>query len=48
MSGIEMFVHQAARQFEIWTCKPAPQDEMLQVVLLAQQDRAARAAVTRK
>lgn len=25
--GIEMFVHQAARQFEIWTGKPAPQDE---------------------
>ena len=22
--GIEMFVHQAARQFEIWTGKPAP------------------------
>ncbi len=46
--GIEMFVHQAARQFEIWTGKPAPQDEMLQVVLLAQQERAARAAGTRK
>jgi 3-dehydroquinate dehydratase/shikimate dehydrogenase len=30
--GIEMFVHQAARQFEIWTGKPAPQDDMLQVV----------------
>jgi 3-dehydroquinate dehydratase/shikimate dehydrogenase len=42
--GIEMFVHQAARQFEIWTGKPAPQDDMLQVVLLALQDRAARAA----
>ena len=38
--GIEMFVHQAARQFEIWTGKPAPWDEMLRVVLLAQQDRA--------
>ena len=25
--GIEMFVHQAARQFEIWTGKPAPWDE---------------------
>jgi 3-dehydroquinate dehydratase/shikimate dehydrogenase len=37
--GIEMFVHQAARQFEIWTGKPAPWDEMLRVVLLAQQDR---------
>ncbi|HEY1657611.1 MAG TPA: shikimate dehydrogenase [Candidatus Sulfotelmatobacter sp.] len=42
--GIEMFVHQAARQFEIWTGKPAPQDEMLQVVMLAMQDRAAKAA----
>ena len=31
--GIEMFVHQAARQFEIWTGKPAPWDEMLRVVL---------------
>ena len=38
--GIEMFVHQAARQFEIWTGKPAPFDEMLRVVLLAQQERA--------
>jgi 3-dehydroquinate dehydratase / shikimate dehydrogenase len=42
--GIEMFVHQAARQFEIWTGKPAPWDEMLRVVLLAQQERAPRAA----
>jgi 3-dehydroquinate dehydratase / shikimate dehydrogenase len=42
--GIEMFVHQAARQFEIWTGKPAPWDEMLRVVLLALQERAARAA----
>src|SRR6202049_1991868 len=39
--GIEMFVHQAARQFEIWTGKPAPQDDMLQVVTLALQERAA-------
>ena len=38
--GIEMFVHQAARQFEIWTGKPAPWDEMLRVVQLVQQDRA--------
>jgi 3-dehydroquinate dehydratase / shikimate dehydrogenase len=42
--GIEMFVHQAARQFEIWTGKPAPWDEMLRVVLLALQDRANRSA----
>jgi 3-dehydroquinate dehydratase/shikimate dehydrogenase len=42
--GIEMFVHQAARQFEIWTGKPAPWDEMLRVVLLALQERDRRAA----
>src|SRR5271154_7111915 len=42
--GIEMFVHQAARQFEIWTGKPAPWDEMLRVVLLALQERATRSA----
>ena len=46
--GIEMFVHQAARQFEIWTGKPAPQDDMLQVVTLALQERAARAAAVAK
>ncbi len=39
--GIEMFVHQAARQFEIWTGKPAPGEEMLKVVTLAMQERAA-------
>ena len=42
--GIEMFVHQAARQFEIWTGKPAPWDEMLRVVLLALQERTHRSA----
>ena len=42
--GIEMFVHQAARQFEIWTGKPAPGDEMLRVVSLALQERANRIA----
>jgi 3-dehydroquinate dehydratase/shikimate dehydrogenase len=41
--GIEMFVHQAARQFEIWTGKPAPWDEMLRVVLLELQARSLRA-----
>jgi 3-dehydroquinate dehydratase/shikimate dehydrogenase len=40
--GIEMFVHQAARQFEIWTGKPAPSDEMLRVVTIALQERAAK------
>jgi 3-dehydroquinate dehydratase / shikimate dehydrogenase len=48
ISGVEMFVHQAARQFEIWTGKPAPQDDMLQVVALALQERAARAAAAKK
>ncbi|HTC45787.1 MAG TPA: shikimate dehydrogenase [Candidatus Aquilonibacter sp.] len=46
--GIEMFVHQAARQFEIWTGKPAPQDDMLQVVMLALQERARAAAAMKK
>ena len=45
--GIEMFVHQAARQFEIWTGKPAPWDEMLRVVLLAQQERANRSSAAK-
>jgi len=45
--GIEMFVHQAARQFEIWTGKPAPWDEMLKVVLLALQERARSAAAAK-
>lgn len=30
--GSEMFVQQAARQFEIWTGKPAPSEEMQRVV----------------
>ncbi len=39
--GIEMFVQQAARQFEIWTGKPAPAGDMLRVVTIALQERAA-------
>jgi 3-dehydroquinate dehydratase / shikimate dehydrogenase len=39
IAGIEMFVHQAARQFEIWTGKPAPWDEMLRVATLTLQER---------
>jgi 3-dehydroquinate dehydratase/shikimate dehydrogenase len=35
IGGIEMFVQQGARQFEIWTGKPAPESEMLRVVELA-------------
>lgn len=33
--GNDMFVHQGARQFEIWTGKPAPTEEMNRVVLSA-------------
>jgi 3-dehydroquinate dehydratase / shikimate dehydrogenase len=33
ISGAEMFLHQAARQFEIWTGKPAPMDTIRQVLL---------------
>ena len=35
ITGIEMFVHQGARQFEIFTGKPAPEEEMFRVVLHA-------------
>jgi 3-dehydroquinate dehydratase/shikimate dehydrogenase len=34
VTGLEMFVQQGARQFEIWTGKPAPETEMLRVVEL--------------
>lgn len=44
--GMEMFVQQAARQFEIWTGKPAPWDDMLRVVQVALQERANAAAKT--
>ena len=37
--GVEMFVQQGARQFEIWTGKPAPEAEMLRVVELALKRR---------
>ena len=39
--GIEMFVQQAARQFEIWTGKPAPAGDMLRAVTITLQERAA-------
>jgi len=39
--GSEMFVHQAARQFEIWTGKPAPREDMLKIVSQALAERAA-------
>jgi 3-dehydroquinate dehydratase/shikimate dehydrogenase len=44
ITGVEMFVHQGARQFEIWTGKPAPEDEMLRVVVHALRQRAETAA----
>jgi 3-dehydroquinate dehydratase / shikimate dehydrogenase len=40
ISGVEMFVQQGARQFEIWTGKPAPESEMLRVVELELRRRA--------
>ena len=39
VSGIEMFVQQGARQFEIWTGKPAPEAEMMRVVEHALRQR---------
>jgi len=39
ISGMEMFVQQGARQFEIWTGKPAPEAEMQRVVELALRKR---------
>ena len=46
ITGVEMFVQQGARQFEIWTGKPAPEEEMLRVVVhaLKAQAEAAMAA----
>jgi len=41
ITGVEMFVQQGARQFEIWTGKPAPADDMQRVVTAALQARAA-------
>jgi 3-dehydroquinate dehydratase/shikimate dehydrogenase len=35
VTGVEMFVQQGARQFEIWTGKRAPEEEMLRVVVHA-------------
>lgn len=35
IGGLEMFVQQGARQFEIWTGKPAPEAEMMRAVELA-------------
>jgi 3-dehydroquinate dehydratase/shikimate dehydrogenase len=39
VTGLEMFVQQGARQFEIWTGKPAPEAEMQRVVELELRKR---------
>jgi 3-dehydroquinate dehydratase/shikimate dehydrogenase len=46
ITGVEMFVQQGARQFEIWTGKPAPEEEMLRVVIHSLRQQAEAAAVT--
>src|SRR5256714_3539233 len=48
ISGVEMFVHQGARQFEIWTGKPAPFEEMFRTVLAVLTARAAAAQAAAK
>jgi 3-dehydroquinate dehydratase/shikimate dehydrogenase len=40
--GLEMFVHQGAKQFEIWTGKPAPEADMRRVVIHALHQQAAQ------
>lgn len=44
ISGVEMFVAQGSRQFEIWTGKPAPHEDMMRVVLHALRQRGAGGA----
>ena len=44
IAGLEMFVHQGARQFEIWTGKPAPEAEMRRVVTHALRQQSAPSA----
>ncbi len=46
ITGIEMFVQQGARQFEIFTGKPAPEEEMLRVVIHSLRQQAEAAAET--
>lgn len=43
ITGVEMFVQQGARQFEIFTGKPAPEEEMFRVVLHALRQKAGTA-----
>jgi len=40
ITGVEMFVEQGAAQFQIWTGKPAPKDDMLRVVVHSLKQRA--------
>lgn len=47
ITGVEMFVQQGARQFEIWTGKPAPEEEMLRVVIHALRQQAETNLATR-
>ncbi len=47
ISGVEMFVQQGARQFEIWTGKPAPISDMRAAVLRELDNRAAAAAAVK-
>jgi 3-dehydroquinate dehydratase/shikimate dehydrogenase len=44
ITGVEMFVQQGARQFEIFTGKPAPEEEMLRVVIHALRQQAEASA----
>ncbi|MDP9039972.1 MAG: shikimate dehydrogenase [Acidobacteriota bacterium] len=44
ITGIEMFVQQGVRQFEIFTGKPAPEEEMFRVVLHALRQQAESSA----
>jgi 3-dehydroquinate dehydratase/shikimate dehydrogenase len=45
--GTEMFVHQGARQFEIWTGKPAPVAEMRHAVVSTLERRAAQSSTAK-
>src|ERR1700722_13127330 len=46
ITGIEIVVQQGARQFEIFTGKPAPEEEMLRVVIHALRQQAESVAET--
>ena len=48
IAGVEMFVQQGARQFEIWTGKPAPEEEMLRVVLHALRQHSPESSVLKR